>query len=136
IVGSYLVTLSVPNWGEMVPMALFIGACIGALVILVDVMLKGFSLRGLTALSFGLFIGWVISTFIASSPLFEQAENEYIYLVRIALYVIMMYLGTVIALRGRDEFNLVIPYVRFVPHGVEVPLVVVDTSALIDGRIY
>jgi uncharacterized protein YacL len=41
----------------------------------------------------------------------------------------------VIALRGKDEFNLVIPYVRFVPHEVDVPLVVVDTSVLIDGRI-
>jgi uncharacterized protein YacL len=30
---------------------------------------------------------------------------------------------------------LVIPYVRFVPHEVDVPLVVVDTSVLIDGRI-
>jgi len=29
----------------------------------------------------------------------------------------------------------VIPYVRFVPHEVDVPLVVVDTNVLIDGRI-
>jgi uncharacterized protein YacL len=38
-------------------------------------------------------------------------------------------------MRGKDEFNLVIPYVRFVPHEVDVPLVIVDTSTLIDGRI-
>jgi len=43
--------------------------------------------------------------------------------------------ATVIALRGKDEFNLIIPYVRFVPHEVDVPLVVVDTVCLIDGRI-
>ena len=49
--------------------------------------------------------------------------------------MICPYLATVIALRGKDEFNLVIPYVRFVPHEVDVPLVVVDTRALIDGRI-
>ena len=41
----------------------------------------------------------------------------------------------VTALRGKDEFHLVIPYVRFVPHEVDVPLVVVDTSVLIDGRV-
>jgi uncharacterized protein YacL len=58
-----------------------------------------------------------------------------IYLVRLTLFLVCTYLGTVIALRGRDEFNLVIPYVRFVPHEVDVPLVVVDTSVLIDGRI-
>ena len=53
----------------------------------------------------------------------------------LSLFVICSYLGTVIALRGKDEFQLVIPYVRFVPHEVDVPLVVVDTSVLIDGRI-
>jgi len=61
--------------------------------------------------------------------------TQNIYLVRLGLFVILMYLGAVIALRGKDEFNLVIPYIRFVPHGVDVPLVVVDTSALIDGRL-
>jgi uncharacterized protein YacL len=49
--------------------------------------------------------------------------------------LVCTYLATVIALRGKDEFNLVIPYVRFVPQEVDIPLVVVDTSALIDGRI-
>lgn len=46
-----------------------------------------------------------------------------------------MYLATVVALRGKDEFNLVIPYVKFSAQNVESPLAVVDTSALIDGRI-
>jgi uncharacterized protein YacL len=55
--------------------------------------------------------------------------------VRLGLFLVCPYLAIVIALRGKDEFNLVIPYVRFVPHEVETPLVVVDTSALIDGRI-
>ncbi len=54
---------------------------------------------------------------------------------RLALFVICPYLATVIALRCKDEFNLIIPYVRFVSHDVDVPLVVVDTSVLIDGRI-
>jgi uncharacterized protein YacL len=67
--------------------------------------------------------------------LLEQGDPAMIYLVRLALFLICPYLSTVIALRGKDEFNLVIPYVRFVPHTVDVPLVVVDTSVLIDGRI-
>ncbi len=46
-----------------------------------------------------------------------------------------LYLTTVMALRGRDDFNLVIPYVRFVPQEVASPLVVADASALIDGRV-
>jgi uncharacterized protein YacL len=74
---------------------------------------------------------------VGTSPLLEMGtvDPSTIYLVRLGLFVICPYLATVIALRGKDEFNLVIPYIRFVSQEVEVPLVVVDTSVLIDGRI-
>jgi len=145
LVGGWLISFTVPEWDAYRWLAVFIGAGIGALVVLIDVMLKGFSLRGLSALTFGLFVGWLCAHLIATSPFFDfpfdnldEASvilTQNLYLIRLGLYVILMYLGAVIALRGKDEFNLVIPYVRFVPHGVEVPLVVVDTSALIDGRL-
>jgi len=132
---GWLVCYSVTEWDEYRLLATFIGTSIGLLVVLVDILLKGFSLRGLSAITFGLGVGAVISYVIGTSPLFEQGEPQTIYLSRLALFIIVTYLCTVIALRGKDEFNLVIPYVRFVPHEVEVPLVVVDTSALIDGRV-
>ncbi|MBI2518439.1 MAG: TRAM domain-containing protein [Opitutae bacterium] len=135
IVGSWLVCYTIQEWDRFRWLAMLIGALIGAFVILVDVLLKGFSLRGLTALTFGLAIGALAAWLVGSSPLLEQGDPQVIYLVRLALFIICSYLGAVMALRGRDEFNLVIPYVRFVPHEVDVPLVVVDTSALIDGRI-
>jgi uncharacterized protein YacL len=39
------------------------------------------------------------------------------------------------ALRGKDEFNLIIPYVKFTPTDTFQQLLVVDTSVIIDGRI-
>ncbi len=121
-------------------LVLFVGMSIAALVILTDSLLEGFSLRGLSATTFGLAIGALIAYLLSNSPLFEPLEEkeklaETLYLSRLALYIISMYLATVISLRGKDEFNLVIPYIRFSPENVEVPLVVVDTSVLIDGRI-
>lgn len=115
--------------------ALFIGLSIGVLVVLVDMMLKGFSLRGLSAVTFGIGVGSLIAYMVGASPLLERGEEATIYLVRVGLFILCPYLATVIALRGKDEFNLIIPYVRFVPHEVDVPLVVVDTSVLIDGRV-
>jgi uncharacterized protein YacL len=135
VVASWLVCYSVQEWDNHRGVAMLIGLLIGVLVVLVDVLLKGFSLRGMTALTFGLVVGTLISWMIGSSPLTNKGDPQIIYLVQLALFVICTYLGTVIALRGKDDFNLVIPYVRFVPHEVDVPLVVVDTSALIDGRI-
>ena len=132
---GWLLCYSIREWDGHRVLAVFIGLSIGVLVVLVDLLLKGFSLRGLSAISFGLAVGAAISYLVGISPLLEQGDPATIYLVRLALFIIVPYLCTVVALRGKDEFNLVIPYVRFVPHEVEAPVVVVDTSALIDGRI-
>ncbi|HWA86425.1 MAG TPA: PIN domain-containing protein [Opitutus sp.] len=133
--GGWLVCYSIREWDEYRPLAVAIGLLIGALVILVDMMLKGFSLRGLSAITFGLAVGSLIAYLIGTSPLFAEGDPQTVYLFRLVLFLVCTYLATVIALRGKDEFNVVIPYVRFVPHEVDVPLVVVDTSVLIDGRI-
>ncbi|HEU5077584.1 MAG TPA: PIN domain-containing protein [Opitutaceae bacterium] len=132
---GWLICYTVPEWDHYQGRALFIGFSIGVLVVLTDILLKGFSLRGLSAISFGLLVGTVTSYLIGTSPLFARGDPQNVYLAQLGLFLILTYLATVIALRGKDEFNLVIPYVRFVPQEVDVPLVVVDTSALIDGRI-
>jgi uncharacterized protein YacL len=132
---GWLVCYTDPSWDRLQPLAAAVGFLIGALVVLTDVLLKGFSLRGLSAISFGLGIGLLISYLVTVSPLFSVGDPQLLFLVRLGIFIVVPYLCTVIALRGKDEFNLLIPYVRFVPHEVDVPLVVVDTSALIDGRV-
>lgn len=132
---GWLVCYTIREWDQFRMLAVLIGFLLGSLVVLVDVMLKGFSLRGLSALTFGLAVGSVISYMVAVSPLMADGDPQMIYLARLGLFLMCTYLATVIALRGKDEFNLIIPYVRFVPHEVDVPLAVVDTSVLIDGRI-
>ena len=54
---------------------------------------------------------------------------------RVILTIVFSYLGAVVALRGKDEFNIVIPYVRFKRQDVGGETILVDTSAIIDGRI-
>ena len=132
---GFLVAYAVPEWDAYRWVAVGVGACIGALVILVDMMLKGFSLRGLSAATFGMFLGWLVSAILASSPLFDKGDPQFLYLFRIVLFVVLSYFGAAIALRGKDEFNFIIPYVRFEPQHTEAPLAVLDASALIDGRI-
>ena len=119
---------------------LWVGMCIASLVILTDLLLEGFSLRSLSAVTFGLAIGGLVAYLLTNSPLFAPIKEDprleqTLYLSSVTLYLVSMYLATVIALRGKDEFNLVIPYVRFSAQNVESSVVVVDTSALIDGRI-
>jgi uncharacterized protein YacL len=51
------------------------------------------------------------------------------------MYVVFAYLGMMIALRGSDEFNLVIPYIRFRREDKPERLILLDTNIIIDGRI-
>lgn len=132
---GWLVCYASDQWYDARWLGALVGLLLGGLVVLTDLLLKGFSLRGLSAITFGLGIGTLIAYLIGVSPLFAAGDPQVVFLFRLALFLACTYLATVMALRGKDEFNLVIPYVRFVPHEVDVPLVVVDTSALIDGRV-
>ncbi len=139
LLGCWMIWYASAGSLQLLPV-LVIGMGIASLVILTDLLLQGFSLRGLSALTFGLAVGALIAWLIGNSPLFEPLEESEefagtLYLVRLSLYIVCMYLATVIAMRGKDEFNLVIPYVRFSAESVDAQVVVVDTSALIDGRI-
>ena len=108
---------------------------IGCLLILIDILMKGFSLRGLSALTFGLLAGILAAHLITISPLFEGGDPQVIYISRVGVFVAVSYLGAIIAMRGKDEFNLVIPYVRFDPQQVEAPQAVLDDASLVDGRV-
>lgn len=135
LLGGYLICAITPDWREIWQQGMFIAGSIAIFVIAVDVLLRGFSLRGMTSLTLGLLVGWIAAKLIAASPLFEYGDPATVYLARMALFLILMYLGAVVALRGKDDFNFIIPFVRFVPQEVNTPLVIIDTSALIDGRI-
>ncbi len=135
LLGGYLICYVTPEWNAHWQQGVFLAGSIAFFAIAVDLFLRGFSLRGFTSLTLGLFVGWVAAKLIASSPLFDYGDPDIIYLVRMVLFLVLTYLGAVVALRGKDDFNFIIPFVRFVPQDVNVPTVIVDTSALIDGRI-
>jgi uncharacterized protein YacL len=135
VLGSWSIGQLQEQWSSHPVAAVLVGLVGGLAVIGVDRLLKGFSLRGLSAASFGLFIGFVISYFIGNSVLFVFIDPESKLVAQIIMYVIFAYLGMVIALRGSDEFNLVIPYIKFRREDKPERLVLLDTNIIIDGRI-
>jgi uncharacterized protein YacL len=135
VLGSWSISQLHDEWAAHPVMAVLIGLAGGGAFIGVDKALKGFSLRGLSAATFGLFVGFVISYFIGNSVLFKFIDEEPKLIAQIAMYVVCSYLAMVIALRGKDEFNLVIPYVKFMRENKPERLVLLDTNIIIDGRI-
>ncbi|MFW6161672.1 MAG: PIN/TRAM domain-containing protein [Planctomycetota bacterium] len=55
--------------------------------------------------------------------------------IRLILSVMLVYLCTIIVYRTRDRFRFVIPYVEFKPEQRGPRAVLLDTSAIVDGRI-
>jgi uncharacterized protein YacL len=133
--GGFAASYLFPDISGSTGMTVFVGILLGAFMVLIDILLKGFSLRALSGLTFGLGMGVLAAHFITISPLFDGGDPQVVYLSRLIVFIGVTYLSTVIALRGRDEFNLVIPYVKFEPQNVEVPLIVLDTNALVDARV-
>src|SRR5437588_177457 len=108
----------------------------GWLMIGIDEMLKGFSLRAFSATTFGLILGTVVAQLIDHSGLFDKTDEVVRWLVRMALFLSFGYIGIVLAMRSnKEDFSLIIPYVRFAPQNKPDNLLLLDTSVIIDGRI-
>jgi uncharacterized protein YacL len=123
------------------PASGFLGCAIGAgfgwLLIAIDEMLKGFSLRAFSATTFGLLLGTVVAKLIDGSGLFDHVDAEATrWIIRLCLFLSFSYIGIVLAMRSnKDDFSLIIPYVRFAPRNEPINLLLLDTSVIIDGRI-
>jgi len=113
-----------------------IGFGFGWLMIAIDEMLKGFSLRAFSATTFGLLLGTVVALLIDHSGLFEHVDDPTRWVIRLSLFLCFGYIGIVLAMRSnKEDFSLIIPYVRFAPQNKPDNLLLLDTSVIIDGRI-
>ncbi len=113
-----------------------IGFGFGGLLIALDEMLKGFSLRAFSAITFGLMLGIFVALLIDNSGLFSNTDENTRWLIRLGLFLSFSYIGIILAMRSnKEDFSLIIPYVRFSPQNKPDNLLLLDTSVIIDGRI-
>ena len=133
------------------PDKIWVGIVIGLLVagffILVESLMKQFTLKGFSNATVGLLIGlfcaWLLSRVgvldLLDTTLADKVENiDAITLgVNVALYASLGFLGSVLALRsGGDDFSLLIPYVRFHRESTPGPPLLLDTHVITDSRLY
>ena len=113
-----------------------LGIVFGLGLVLVDRLLKGFSLRAFSSATFGLLLGLLFANLLMASDILRFQPETTQWTVRLVLYCAFSYLGMMLAMRSnRDEFSLIIPYVRFARETTQREPLVVDSNVIIDGRI-
>lgn len=112
------------------------GAAFGLVIVLADRLLKGITLRTFSSATFGLLLGLFFSRLLLASDVLKHSSEYVEWIVGLGVYATFGYIGMMLAIRSnRDEFSLIIPYVRFRQSAeLDVPLLV-DTNIIIDGRI-
>jgi uncharacterized protein YacL len=113
-----------------------LGLIFGLIVVLIDRLLKGFSLRAFSSATFGLVIGLLFATLLRASDMLKFQSERVQWVVSLGLYAAFGYLGMMLAMRSnREEFSLIIPYVRFTGRAAQDSPLIIDTNVVIDGRI-
>lgn len=112
-----------------------IGGLIGIAMILAEAAMRKVSVSGLSSAVFGLIFGLILAKLVGDAFSLTAIQAETLTTIRVGLTLIFCYLGMVMALRGKDEFNIIIPYVRLRRQDQAEDITVLDTSVIIDGRI-
>ena len=121
------------------PYGAWIGAGIGLffalLVLLIDAFFKRFTVRNLLSILLGIALGLLVHRLFMNVMYHAQISEVILHQIGVLSAVMFSYLGAVTILRGQDEFNLLIPFIKLESKGPGEEIILLDTSVIIDGRI-
>ncbi|MCA9266531.1 MAG: PIN/TRAM domain-containing protein, partial [Planctomycetales bacterium] len=121
-------------WGALVAMMLLAVAVIG-----LDMALKRKRIETISAVYFGLLIGLLLTYVlgIALTPLIgaDGPYASYQAVVQLILGMVLCYICISLLIQTKDDFRFIIPYVEFAKEVKGLKPYILDTSAVIDGRI-
>lgn len=112
------------------------GAAFSLSVVLADRLLKGISLRVFSSATLGLLVGFLFSKLLLASKILAVAPERTQWVCGLVVYATFSYVGMMLAIRSnRDEFAVIIPYVRFRQATVQDAPLVIDSNIVIEGRL-
>jgi uncharacterized protein YacL len=136
--GSYIARVAGDAHLQLPYMA--VAAAIAALVILSEVFFSKSPVAMVSAVVFGVTIGFLVAwLFTGLIEIIVQnlttLRPQDVSAIRLVLTLICVYYGITVILQTKDDFKFIIPYVEFSRELRGSRPLVLDSSALIDGRI-
>ncbi len=119
-----------PAWGMV------FGVMLGVVLIIVEMVMKEASLRGLTSGVFGAILGFITAKIVHDVMVGIGVDEMIIRLSTPIFTFVLIYIGVVFSLKKKDEFALILPYVKFTHTDRDDRPILLDTSAIVDGRIF
>jgi len=140
--------LVVGSTKETFPPSLIIGltlasGSLGLIVVVIDSMTPNKQLASIFGIYLGICLGLIgafavgtlLDTIVAAWSLQDSLGAIYLNLIKVSIGLILCYIAVSVVMTTKDDFRLVIPYVEFSKQNRGVRPMLLDTSAIIDGRI-
>jgi len=119
------------------------GGILGLALIGFDLLFKRFNLRSFNIAVMGLFFGYfmglalvlILDAVLDISAASIHLDATTLEIIKIALFLFGIYLGTIMTMRSSDELYISVPFVKFTPMAHKKRDLVIDSSILADARV-
>lgn len=120
-----------------------IGLVFGFMLIGFDTLFRRYNLRSFNIAVVGIFIGYlmgqglvlVFDAILQISSISVVLQPQTLEIIKIAMFLFGVYLGTIMTLRGSDELYVSIPFVKFTQASQKKKDLLLDISVLSDPRM-
>lgn len=107
----------------------------GLIVVAFEIFARKVSLKGLSSTVFGIALGILLAWIFSKALELFLLPKEVMENAKIFVTFVFIYFGLTLGIKGRGEFNLIIPYVKFQRKELKEEPIIIDTSIIIDARI-
>ena len=119
------------------------GLVFSAILFGIDILLRRFNLRSFNTAVLGLFFGYlmgqallmILDAIFQISTIDDKLHSTFIEIFKISVFILGIYLGTVMTMRAADELYISVPFVKFAQTVQKKKDIIVDKSVLADTRI-
>ncbi len=117
-------------------LGMILGGVGAFLLVVLEITTKEASLRGLTSAIFGAILGFITAKIVHDVMVGIGVDPTVVKYATPVFTFVFIYIGVIFSLKKKDEFALILPYVKFTRSDRDDRPILLDTSAVIDGRIF